>query len=126
MAGVSRAAAAYLIVTFVVASCWRGNASEPAEPVSEAPEVKGASCEQCAQNAHDVIAKAQDEQLAARAAPLQAIVLRRCKTDGWSMELRRCVAGATTVDDATTCDKLATKPQRDAFAHDVEVMVVED
>ena len=124
MASVSRAAAAYLIV--LATSCWRGNANEPAEPAPEAAEVKGASCEQSAQNAHDVIAKAEDEQLAARAAPLQAIVLRRCQTDGWSMELRRCVAGATTVDDATTCDKLATKPQRDAFAHDVELMVVED
>ena len=55
---------------------------------------------------------------------MRAVVMRRCEADAWSMELRRCVAGSKTVEEATACDKLSTKRQRDAFAKDLEVMIV--
>jgi hypothetical protein len=68
--------------------------------------------------------RANDKQLAARAKVLAELVDRRCTADAWSIELRRCVAGAKTVDEATTCDKLATPEQRSAFADDLEATIV--
>jgi hypothetical protein len=116
---------AQLVIALTLGACWRGGDDKVVEPAPTAPQ-KGASCQQTADNAHAVIAKAEDEQLAARAPALRTIVVRRCELDGWSMELRRCVAGATSVADANTCDKLATAEQKRAFEHDVEVMIVSE
>jgi hypothetical protein len=87
---------------------------------------KGASCEEVGRNAHVVVASAADQELAARAPALQALVERRCDEDQWSIELRRCAAGAKTLDDTRICDRLATQRQRDAFTHDLEVMIVNE
>jgi hypothetical protein len=109
----------------VVAGCWRGGAETEAEQPTRR-RVKGATCEQVSGNVHAVVANAEDKELAARAGALRDVVQRRCAADAWSIELRRCVASATTVDDARTCDNLATQQQRDAFADDVEVMIVSE
>lgn len=125
MAGVPRAVACYLIL---VCACWRGGGASETEVEEPAPKprVKGATCAEVARNAHDVVERAEDKELAARATPLGELVERRCDADAWSMELRRCVAGAKTVDDASACDKLSTVAQRDAFARDLEAMIVQD
>jgi len=107
----------------LVCGCWRGSGEPEAEEPAP-PRVKGATCEEVAGNVHDVVERAEDKELATRAVLLGSIATQRCQADGWSMELRRCVAGAKHVDDARTCDKLATEAQRKAFAHDVEVMIV--
>ena len=91
---------------------------------SGSPRVKGATCEEAGLNVLDVVLHAEDPELAKRAIALRGVVEHRCAKDSWSMELRRCVAGAKKVDDARLCDKLASQTQRDAFAHEVEVMVV--
>ena len=111
------------MLIFALAGCWRGgDQTEVEEPVR--PRVKGAKCDEVSGNVHDVIERADDKQLAARADGFAAVVLRRCNADAWSIELRRCVVSAKTVDDASACDKLSTKDQRDAFAEDLEVMLV--
>jgi hypothetical protein len=113
--------AACLLV--VLASCWRGGGeTEAEEPVT--PRQKGATCGEVSRNAHDLVERANDKQLAARATVLAELVERRCMGDGWSIELRRCVTGAKTVDEATSCDKLATPEQRNAFAQDLEATIV--
>ena len=114
--------AACLLV--VLASCWRGGAAETEAEEPLRPRQKGATCAEVSRNAHDVVERAEDKQLAARATPLAELVERRCSADGWSIELRRCVTGAKTVDEATTCDKLATDEQRGAFAQDLEATIV--
>ena len=107
----------------VLCACWRGS-GEPEADEPAAPRVKGATCEEVGLNVLEVVLHAEDKELAARAMSLRAVVERRCAADAWSIELRRCVTGAKSVEDGRTCDKLATQQQRDAFAHDVEVMVV--
>ncbi|HEY5927889.1 MAG TPA: hypothetical protein VIV11_39655 [Kofleriaceae bacterium] len=108
----------------VLCACWRGSGEPEADEPTEA-RVKGATCEEVGLNVREVVRKAEDKELAARATALRTLVQRRCEADGWAIELRRCVAGAKSVDDGRTCrDKLATQQQRDAFAHDVEVMIV--
>jgi hypothetical protein len=110
-----------------LAACWRGgNAETEVEEPAPKPRVKGARCDEVGANVEIILERAADKQLAARAKPLREVVERRCDADAWSMELRRCVAGAKTVDDASACDKLSTKAQRDAFAEDLEVMFVRD
>jgi hypothetical protein len=109
----------------VIAACWRGGSQtepEVEEPVR--PRVKGATCTEVARNARDVVERAADKQLAARATPLGELVQRRCEADAWSMELRRCVTAAKTVEEATECDELATDEQRNAFAADLEATIV--
>ncbi len=111
----------------VLAACWRGGGGEAeVEEPAPRPRVKGATCAEVARNAHAVVERAEDKQLAARARPLGELVERRCDADAWSMELRRCVAGAKTVDEASACDKLSTQAQREAFAQDFELMFVRD
>ena len=119
MADVSRAIAACLIV---VCACWRGGENEAEEPGS--PRVKGATCEEVGLNALEVLLHAQDPEIQKRAMDLRAVVERRCTSDGYSMELRRCLAGAKTIDEGRWCDRLATRQQIDAIAHEVEVMIV--
>jgi hypothetical protein len=107
----------------LLASCWRSSGeTEAEEPVRR--REKGASCAEVARNAHAVVERAEDKQLAARATTLAELVERRCAADAWSMELRRCVAGAKTVDEAAACDKLSTKDQRKAFEQDLEATIV--
>lgn len=108
----------------VLASCWRGGATEPEAEEPVRPRQKGATCAEVSRNAHDLVERAEDKQLAARATALGELVERRCTDDGWSIELRRCVTGAKTVDEAATCDKLATDVQRGAFAQDLEATIV--
>jgi hypothetical protein len=122
MAGVSRAAAAALLIA--LAGCWRGGETDAEEPTSA--RAKGATCEEVGLNALEVLIHADDRQLAARAMPLRDLVQRRCTADGWSIELRRCVAAAKTLDDGNLCKQLATPQQQTAFQHDVEVTVVTD
>jgi hypothetical protein len=111
-----------------LAACWRGGGASETEVEEPAPKprVKGATCAEVARNAHAVVERAEDKELAARADPLGELVERRCDADAWSMELRRCVASAKTVDEASACDKLSTQAQRDAFAQDFELMFVRD
>ncbi|HEY5946801.1 MAG TPA: hypothetical protein VIV40_14960 [Kofleriaceae bacterium] len=116
----SRAAAVCLML---VTACWRGGETEAEEPEA-APRTKGASCDEVGLNVLDIVLHADDRELAKRAMPLRGVVQRRCVADAWSIELRRCVAGAKTVDDGRACDTLATQQQRDAFQHELDVMVV--
>jgi len=111
-----------VVLCMLVCACWRGGDTETEEP--DSPRVKGASCDEVSLNVLDVVLHAKDQELARRAPSLRTLVQRRCAADAWSMELRRCVAGSKTADEATACDKLSTKQQRDAFAHDLEVMIV--
>lgn len=108
----------------VLAACRHGDDGEAEEP--SAAHVKGASCDEDGANAFAVLSVADDKQLAARATPLRDLVQRRCAADGWSIELRRCVAAAKSLDDANVCKQLATPQQKAAFQHDIEVTVVTD
>jgi hypothetical protein len=108
----------------MLVACWRGGGGETEAEEPVRPRQKGASCAEVARNVHDIVAHAQDKELAKRATGLAELVERRCEADGWSMELRRCVAGAKTVEEASACDKLSTKEQRDAFAQDLEATIV--
>ena len=104
-------------------ACWRGT-GEPEAEEPAAPRVKGATCEEVGLNVLDVVLHAEDKELAARAMQLRSVIERRCAADAWSIELRRCVVGAKSVEDGRACETLATPEQRKAFAHDVEVMIV--
>lgn len=125
MAGVSRAAASYLIVA-VLCGCWRGSAEPAAVEPSPRARRKGATCTEVGANVERMLARGGDADLAARATPMRGAVERRCAEDGWSVELRRCIAGARTAEDANGCETLATDAQREAFEHELEVMVVTD
>jgi hypothetical protein len=114
------------LLLVVIAACWRGSEPATEEPALVQPRQRGATCEQVAANTRTVLAAGKDAELAARADGFGGIVLRRCTADEWSIELRRCVAGAKTVDDTDACRELATEPQRDAFERDLEVFAVQD
>lgn len=116
-----------VIALVLLVGCWRGGDTTTPEPIENdetaqaAARDKGASCGEVAANARLLIEHGTDERLKTRAAQIEMVVARRCGEDGWSMELRRCIAGAKTLDDTDGCEKLATKEQSDKLEHDIEM-----
>jgi hypothetical protein len=109
----------------VLTACWRGS-SEPAAPVSAVPAAPieaqpgGAPCDVVAATTHRIVSGSSDEVMARRARSIAAVVMRRCSEDGWSVELRRCMADARQLEDADRCEPLATEAQRQALDEAIE------
>ena len=112
----------------LVAACWRGGgggeATEVEEPVR--PRERGATCEVVGNNMTLVVGRAENAKLAERARAFGDVIERHCGLDAWSMELRRCLAGAKVLDDTTMCEQLATDEQRQKLGDAIELMIVRD
>jgi len=112
-------------VLMIVCGCWRGGETSTTppneEPTVRASRPQGAPCEEVADHVREVLGASEDEPLRLRADQLRGVIVRRCAADNWSMELRRCLAGAANIDDTDGCEKLATQEQQDALEHDVEL-----
>lgn len=111
----------------LAAGCWRNTGSETAivngVPEESAPaREKGATCEEVGDNVRRIVATSPSESLAKRSDQIARVVIDRCGADGWSMELRRCLTGAKTLDDSDGCEKLATPAQNDALEREIEMM----
>jgi len=118
----------YGLILVMVTGCWRGDVREttPTTATSEpAPMATdgGAPCVEVANHVRDVMAKSNEGPVAKRAEEYRELIERRCSTDGWSMELKRCLIGAPTLDDTNGCEQLATADQQKALEHDVELML---
>jgi hypothetical protein len=116
------------LVLVLLVGCWRntGNETTPEpepDPTVEVPRRdKGASCGAVGENVRRIVGTSPDDSLAKRADQIARVVVDRCAIDTWSMELRRCLAGAKTLDDSDGCEKLATPAQQDALEHEIEMM----
>jgi hypothetical protein len=84
--------------------------------------VRGASCEEVAAHSREILRAGTDENLSRRADQIANVIITRCTAAAWSIELRRCLAGAKTVDDTDGCESLATEAQQEALERDVELM----
>jgi hypothetical protein len=111
----------------VLPACWHGSAESaapalagPSAPIAAQPG--GAPCDVVAANAHRIISGSGDEEMAGRARSIGAVVMRRCSEDGWSVELRRCMADARQLEDADRCESLATEAQRQALDEAIDAI----
>ncbi len=118
-----------MLLLSLVAACWRNTGNETAvvngipEESQPAPRRdKGATCGEVGENVRRIVSTAPDESLAKRADQIARVVIERCGADRWSMELRRCLTGAKTLDDSDGCERLATPEQQDALEHEIEMM----
>jgi len=116
-----------LVTALLLCACWRGGETEAEEPPpTRHVRGHGATCDEARLNALDVLLHAQDQELVKRADVLSRMIGERCQFSAWSAELRRCVAGAKTVDDARICDKLATDKQRKDFEIGLELVYAKE
>jgi hypothetical protein len=117
-----------MLILLAVAGCWRGDVREttPGPSADDKPLATaqpGAPCAEVASHVRDVMAASNEGPVARRAEQYRELIERRCNTDGWSMELKRCLVGAPTLDDTNGCEQLATPDQQKALEHDVELML---
>jgi len=117
-----------VIALVLVAGCWRGGSDTTPDPLSNdesgsgAPvRERGASCDEVSANVRVLIDGSTQDDLKPRAAQIAMVVERRCREDGWSMELRRCIAGAKQLNDTDGCEKLATEEQSKKLDDDIKL-----
>ncbi len=110
-----------------VFGCGSPGASAEPKPTTAVPVTGDISCEGVAAHSRSLmLAVGGDEKLRVRAEQIAKIVVRRCNADGWSMELRGCLASAKTPDDTEGCEDFATEAQEDALEKETELLEGDD
>lgn len=95
----------------------RGTASGGAgatSPAATSP-ADGPSCDAAATHVVEVIAAERGGRFREEAPAMTEVVRTRCTADGWSAEVRRCLAAATERDAARDCVEKLTPEQQDAL-----------
>lgn len=92
----------FAVLVISLAAC--GNNGRPPRQAAAAPVPS------CAEMAQRIV-----EEIAPEHRPKMADILRRqCTEEGWTVENRRCVAGAASLEDRKLCFGQLTKAQQDA------------
>ena len=114
------------LMLLALCGCWRGGETTETTPAGEtsvaAPREQGASCSEAADNVRSILTASAVEDLRSRADQIRTAMIRRCAQDKWSMELRRCLTGAPTLDATDGCEQLATPEQQAALEQEVKLM----
>jgi hypothetical protein len=80
-----------------------------------APASAGASCDQAAGRMIDLLTADKKDVPPEQVKKFHDLFVERCGKDAWSVELRQCLAGMKTLDDANACEPKMTDAQKDAL-----------
>lgn len=106
-------------IAVLVAACG-GASPQPTTTVANKPPPPPPVATTCAQAADHVVTflKEAKEWQQVTLDQARTLLVTRCDQDGWSVELRGCMAGMKQLEDGDQCEHMFTAQQKDNFERD--------
>jgi hypothetical protein len=104
------------VLVFVMACASSPPAATPMAPASNAGAAgNDASCDQAVGKMMDTMTASKPDAPPAAVKQYHDLFVSHCQADAWSPEVRACLAGSKTLDDADQCATKMTDAQRGAL-----------
>ncbi len=105
-----------IVLAVVLAACG-GSSTPPTDPSAVAkPAADPAPCEDAAANAVTFLSKD------APADKVKVVITKHCTAEAWTVDTRKCLLTAKSVEEIEACAKSFTPEQQTALRHDVETL----
>ncbi len=105
-----------IVLAVALAACG-GSSTPPADPTTVAkPAADPAPCEDAAANAVTFLAKEMP------ADKVKVVMVKHCTADAWTVDTRKCLLTAKSIEELDACSKAFTPEQQSAFKQELETL----